>query len=196
MLLSLRAVGLLLSFLKFACATLDKDPGHGKPPYPITHRRTCVVSPSSNGTDDTPAILKAFDDCGHSGQIVLANGTFHINQIMNTTGLKDCGIDIHGTMLWSTNTTYWLANSMLFGYQNQSSAWWLGGDNIHVRGFGYGTLDGNGQTWYDFAKGVSNYPRRPQAITIWKTTNSIIEGLRLVQSQMWYVHYDLRCSHT
>lgn len=35
---------------------------------------------------------------------------------------------------WSTNITYWLANTMFFGYQNQSSVWWLGGDNIHVRG--------------------------------------------------------------
>ncbi|KAA8570045.1 hypothetical protein EYC84_002382 [Monilinia fructicola] len=97
---------------------------------------------------------------------------------MNTTGLSNCNIDIHGTLLWSTNITYWLKHSMAFGYQNQTSAWWLGGDNIKVNGYGRGTLDGNGQAWYDFVKGISNYPNRPQALTIWKTTNSAVQGLR------------------
>lgn len=76
---------------------------------------------------------------------------------------------------------------MAFGYQNQTSAWWLGGDNINVNGYGYGTLDGNGQAWYDFVKGISNYPNRPHALTIWNATNSVFKGLRFVQSQMWYV---------
>ncbi|KAM0183181.1 hypothetical protein ACHAPF_000659 [Botrytis cinerea] len=74
---------------------------------------------------------------------------------------------------------------MAFGYQNQTSAWWLGGDNINVNGYGYGTLDGNGQAWYDFVKGISNYPNRPHALTIWNATNSVFKGLRFVQSQMW-----------
>jgi galacturan 1,4-alpha-galacturonidase len=176
----LQSLLVVLPLLSFSFASPNNKYGNG-------YRKTCVVSPSLNGTDDAPAILHAFKECGNNGHIILKNGTFNINSIMNTTNLRNCDIDIHGYMLWSTNVTYWLANSMLFGYQNQSSAWWLGGDNIHVRGFGYGTLDGNGQTWYDYARGVSNYPRRPQAITIWKTTNSVIEGLRLVQSQMWYV---------
>ncbi|KAF7934929.1 uncharacterized protein EAE98_002974 [Botrytis deweyae] len=104
---------------------------------------------------------------------------------MNTTGLSNCNIDIYGTLLWSTNITYWLNHSMAFGYQNQTSAWWLGGDNINVNGYGYGTLDGNGQAWYDFVKGISNYPNRPHALTIWNATNSVFKGLRFVQSQMW-----------
>ncbi|EDN99695.1 hypothetical protein SS1G_02553 [Sclerotinia sclerotiorum 1980 UF-70] len=117
-------------------------------------RATCTVQPSLNGTDDAPAILSAFKTCGKDGTV------------------------------WSTNITYWLNQSMAFGYQNQTSAWWLGGNNINVNGYGYGTLDGNGQAWYDFVKGISNYPNRPQALTIWNTTNSVFRGLRFVQSQM------------
>lgn len=74
---------------------------------------------------------------------------------------------------------------MPVGYQNQSTAWYFGGKNIHWNGFGYGTLDGNGQVWYNFVNGVSNFPRRPHQITIWETYDSIFEGLRFVQSQMW-----------
>ncbi|QSZ32202.1 hypothetical protein DSL72_001774 [Monilinia vaccinii-corymbosi] len=148
-------------------------------------RATCTVQPSQNGTDDAPAVLSAFKTCGKDGTVVFLNDTYTINSIMNTTALSNCNIDIYGTLLWSTNITYWLNHSMAFGYQNQTSAWWLGGNNINVNGYGYGTLDGNGQAWYDFVKGVSNYPNRPQALTIWNTTNSIFKGLRFVQSQMW-----------
>jgi galacturan 1,4-alpha-galacturonidase len=59
---------------------------------------------------------------------------------------------------WSKDTKYWLEHSMPIYYQNQSTVWYLGGDNITFEGFGTGTLDGNGQTWYDLVKGVSNYP--------------------------------------
>ena len=71
------------------------------------------------------------------------------------------------------------------GYQNQSSAWLFGGDNITLNGNAYGTLDGNGQVWYDYINGTSNYPRRPHQITFTGLTNSVITGMRFVQSQMW-----------
>ncbi|KAL9625539.1 MAG: hypothetical protein Q9160_000250 [Pyrenula sp. 1 TL-2023] len=86
---------------------------------------------------------------------------------------------------WSTDISYWLNNSLPTGYQNQSSAWFFGGENVTFRGYGVGTLDGNGQAWYDFVNGQSNYPRRPHAITIFNTHNSLFDGLRFVQSQMW-----------
>lgn len=33
---------------------------------------------------------------------------------------------------------------------------------------------------------ASNYPHRPHALTGWKTRHSIFQGIRFVQSQMWY----------
>lgn len=88
---------------------------------------------------------------------------------------------------WGTNITYWLENSLPTGYQNQSSAWLFGGENIKFEGHGYGTFNGSGQAWYTFIHGVSNYPRRPHQITITNTTSSSFTGLRFLQSQMWYV---------
>ncbi|KAF8756389.1 Glycosyl hydrolases family 28, partial [Rhizoctonia solani] len=38
---------------------------------------------------------------------------------------------------------------------------------------------------YDYTKGVSNLPGKPHSLTIWKTKDSVFEGLRFVQSQMW-----------
>lgn len=62
--------------------------------------RTCVVKPSGNASiDDAPAIIDAFDKCGHNGKVVFLNETYHINTVMNTTGLKNCEVDLQGTLL-------------------------------------------------------------------------------------------------
>jgi len=145
----------------------------------------CTVIPGGGGIDDSEAILQAFNQCGQGGQIIFLNETYHIERVMNTTGLNNVQIDLHGTLLWGTNISYWLANSLPVGYQNQSSAWFLGGNNITFRGFNQGTFDGNGQVWYDFVKGASNLAGRPHALTIWKTQDSVFDGIRFVQSQMW-----------
>ncbi|KAK7723294.1 hypothetical protein SLS57_004488 [Botryosphaeria dothidea] len=149
-------------------------------------RKECVVQPGgSNATDDAVAIRQAFQECGHGGKVVFLNETYYVNSVMNTSGLEDVDIELHGKLLWSTDVHYWLNNSLPMGYQNHSTAWIFGGRNVRWQGFGYGTLDGNGQVWYDYAGSVSNYPRRPHQITIWETYDSVFEGLRFVQSQMW-----------
>ncbi|EQB49243.1 hypothetical protein CGLO_11445 [Colletotrichum gloeosporioides Cg-14] len=147
----------------------------------------CVVPANGDGSDDTPAILAAFDKCKTDGHIVFENVTYHIGQVMKTTDLNNVKIDIKGTLLWSKNTTYWLENSLPIGYQNQTTAWVLGGKHLDVNGFGYGTFDGNGQTWYDLVKGESNYPNRPHALLLDGAEDSVFEGLRFVQAQMWTV---------
>ncbi|RFU33833.1 hypothetical protein B7463_g2512, partial [Scytalidium lignicola] len=148
--------------------------------------QTCVVpAGGSESIDDAPAILQAFDECGHGGKVMFQNTTYHVNSVMNTSALQDCEIDIQGTLLWGTNITYFLNHSLPVGYQNQSTAWILGGDNIKVDGHGYGTLNGNGDAWYDFIAGASNYPGRPHALTVANSTNFSFRGVHFIRSQMW-----------
>lgn len=109
-------------------------------------RPTCIVKPAGQN-DSAPAIIKAFEDCGHNegdarGRVVFKNETYHIKSVMKTTGLRNVDIELHGTLLWDQNIPYWLNNSLPVGYQNQSSAWSFGGENVNWQGFGYGTLDG------------------------------------------------------
>ena len=83
-----------------------------------------------------------------------------------------------------------------------STAWVIGGKHLRFNGHGHGTFDGNGQVsnypvvsktmplirtqaWYDFTAGESNLPGRPHALTVANTTNSVFQGIRFVQSQMW-----------
>ncbi|KAI7003509.1 hypothetical protein KC355_g9171, partial [Hortaea werneckii] len=166
------------------------EPGDG-PPYSHdgnwpSRSKTCVVEACNdkNG-DDASSILAAFDECKEDGHIIFENTTYYVGTVMNTTGLKNVDIELRGTMLWSTDIEYWLQASLPVGFQNQTSAWHLGGEGIHFFGHGAGTLDGNGQVWYDYNHGQSNLHGRPHAITITETKDSVIEGLRFVKSQMW-----------
>ncbi|KAI8302889.1 hypothetical protein K4K59_000334 [Colletotrichum sp. SAR11_240] len=118
----------------------------------------CVVPANGDGSDDTPAILAAFDKCKTDGHIVFENVTYHIGQVMKTTDLNNVKIDIKGTLL--------------------TTAWVLGGKHLDVNGFGYGTFDGNGQTWYDLVKGESNYPSLMRScLTEQKIPSSRVFGL-------------------
>ncbi|KAG6815494.1 hypothetical protein H0H87_001272 [Tephrocybe sp. NHM501043] len=147
--------------------------------------KVCKVHPSPDGvSDDAPAIRKAFKECGRDGHIIFDDALFHIESVLQTTDLCNVVIDLPGTLLWGTNITYWRANGLEVGYQNQTTAWMLGGNKIAFNGHGTGTFDGNGQL-YDFTKGVSNLPGRPISLMITNTTNSLFEGIRFVQSQFW-----------
>ncbi|GME62216.1 Glycoside hydrolase family 28 [Neofusicoccum parvum] len=151
----------------------------------LNRRASCTIPANEDGSDDTLAILEAFDECGTNGHIIFQNTTYHIDRIMTTTGLSNTDIDIYGTLLWSENTSYWLSHSQWTGFQNGSAAWFLGGTNVTVNGHGHGTLDGNGQAWYDLVNGESNYPKRPHALAVWEASNMTFKDLRMVQSQMW-----------
>ncbi|GLB42980.1 putative glycosyl hydrolase 28 family protein [Lyophyllum shimeji] len=146
----------------------------------------CTVHPSADGvSDDAPAIRQAFDLCGRDGIIKFDPATFHVESVLQTTGLRNVIIDLPGKFLWGTNITYWRANGLPLGYINMTTAWMFGGDNILFQGHGVGTFDGNGQLWYDFTQGVSNLPGRPISFMIRNTNNSRFTGLRFVQSQFW-----------
>lgn len=62
----------------------------------------CVVPASgTNATDDAPAIVQAFEDCGKGGTITFSSDTtYYVNTVMNVTA-QDAIIDVKGTLVVS-----------------------------------------------------------------------------------------------
>ena len=131
---------LLLNTISFTTAVVDPDPAPrwvpkwqgGHPPYIHDRRATakskkCTVKSGDPSGDDTASILAAFRDCKEDGHILFKNTTYHVGKVMTTTGLKNVDIELQGTMEWSKDIPYWLNHSIGIGFQNQSSAWLLGG---------------------------------------------------------------------
>ncbi|KAG9863136.1 hypothetical protein KCV02_g24390, partial [Aureobasidium melanogenum] len=78
---------------------------------------TCIVKPAPSGKDSSANILKAFESCGQAkaglrNRIVFQNTTYNIASVLETTGLKNVDIELHGTLSWdNSNISYWLNNS-------------------------------------------------------------------------------------
>ncbi|KAF1990884.1 glycoside hydrolase family 28 protein [Aulographum hederae CBS 113979] len=156
--------------------------------YVVNNGTTCYLYPESlthsgQPVDDTPSVLQAFELCGINGTIIFTKNTFNMFQIMNTTNLLNCNVEIQGELLYSTNIPYWLSHSINVGLQNQSTAWLFGGTNITIAGGG--TINGNGQVWYTQNRNNANQPRRPITITFFNSTNLFVDSIRFIQPQFW-----------
>jgi galacturan 1,4-alpha-galacturonidase len=102
---------------------------------------------------------------------------------MDWTFLSSIDIDIQGQILFTPNTTYWQANSFKFIFQNVTSFFKLGGDDVWI--YGGGELNGNGQAWYD-AYAANIYTMRPVLIGIDGLKNSVLANLNLRYSPEYY----------
>jgi hypothetical protein len=61
--------------------------------------KTCTVkSGGSNATDDAPAIIEAFRECGQDATVVFEPTTYYVNSVMNVTWLQNVKIDLQGTL--------------------------------------------------------------------------------------------------
>lgn len=180
------AAPLFLTLLLFIFSSSHQTLG-----FVVNNGTACYLYPESlthfgQPVDDTPSILQAVELCGTNGTIIFTDHTFNINQVMDTTKLQNCDIELHGTLKWSDNIPYWLGHSYSVAYANLSTAWFLGGTNVTFRGFGKGVLDGNGQAWYDENRNNSNQPGRPIALTIYKARNLWLDGISWRQAQFWH----------
>ncbi|KAF2656991.1 glycoside hydrolase family 28 protein [Lophiostoma macrostomum CBS 122681] len=161
-------------------------PFHSGKAFPASSNRTktCTVKSSGNGTDDSPAILKAIDDCNDGGHVVFGAGEkYTIGTALDLTHLKHIDLDIQGTLQFSNDTTYWQSHSFNQTFQNATTFFQLGGEDVNV--YGGGTIDGNGQVWYDlYAANI--YVLRPILFGTIGLKGGSISDLNLRYSPQWY----------
>ncbi|KIJ37292.1 glycoside hydrolase family 28 protein [Sphaerobolus stellatus SS14] len=162
-----------------------------KDPFLVVIGNTCTVIPKGAGQDDAPTILEAFSRCGKNANIIL-NGYYVVGTLLKTIGLQNVNIQLSGTIQYTPNIAYWSPNSFFLTYQNATTFWLLGGQNLHM--FGGGTIDGNGQVWWDTfasnnnagtAGGSSTTFARPVPLTIFNSTNVLVENIHQIGSPFW-----------
>jgi galacturan 1,4-alpha-galacturonidase len=105
------------------------------------------------------------------------------SQIRSMEFTIDQAPDIQSYIQFTNDTVYWQANSFKFIFQNVTSFWKIGGTDVAV--YGGGTIDGNGQVWYDlYAANI--YTLRPVLIGIDGLHDSIFTDLVLRYSPEYY----------
>lgn len=159
-------------------------PFHAQPSP--SRNRTCVAESHNDlKTDDAENILAAVQACNNGGHVIFAEKqTYTIASPLNLTGLSSVDLDIQGTLNFpSDNLTYWQANSFDLQYQNATSFFILGGSDINV--YGWGTVQGNGQAWWDAY--VSNKKlKRPVLFAVVGLQGGSVSELKLRNSPFWH----------
>jgi galacturan 1,4-alpha-galacturonidase len=186
-----QAIGLALSF-SAAVEANDNSRSESchphKPFHPLPNtqerHRTCHVPSNDDGTDDSANILSTLKKCNNGGKIIFdADKTYTVGKAMDMTFLKHVDLDIRGTIQFTNDTDYWQANAFKQVYQNATTFFQLGGTDVNV--YGDGTIDGNGQVWYDLYA-ANALILRPILVGIIGLNGGTIGPLKLRYSPQWY----------
>lgn len=112
-----------------------------------------------------------------------ADQSYLIGKALDLTFLQHIDIDIQGYILFTNDTDYWQANAFKQIFQNATTFFQLGGEDVNV--YGGGTLDGNGQVWYDlYAEDI--YILRPVLFGTIGLHGGSISNLNLRYSPQYY----------
>ncbi|TFB02967.1 putative exopolygalacturonase X [Trichoderma ghanense] len=172
----------VLSSILWALTTMLLAGAHSLP-YP---EHTCVIPASKDGSDDSPAIRKAFDTCGRNGKVVFQKDTtYSIQSVLQLHNLKNVQVDMFGTLEYSTDVRYWILHGSYYYFQNISIAMEFSGENIVIDGHGSGTINGQGQVWYDLALGVGGLYGRPIPFCLRNVKNAVAKNFSILQSGKW-----------
>ncbi|KAI0087365.1 pectin lyase-like protein [Irpex rosettiformis] len=154
-------------------------------------RLSCKVPSLGGGRDDGPAISAAFERCGRNGKVTL-DKYYLVDSLLLTTGLDNVDIELSGFLQYSPDIAKWSPQSYFLEYQNATTFWFLSGQNIHM--YGGGTIDGNGQVWWDTfnnshnagtAGGSSRTFARPIPLTVGNASDVVIEDIWIIGSPFW-----------
>ncbi|KAJ5260528.1 Glycoside hydrolase family 28 [Penicillium angulare] len=153
-------------------------------------RRTVTIRASKNEEDDISSdFLWAIHQANHGGRLLLEKGkTYMIGTKLDLTFLDDIEVQLEGQLKFTNNITYWQANNFYYSFQKSITFWRWGGQDIKI--FGKGTLDGNGQKWYDEFSGSQildpdNTFYRPILFLTENATRVSVEGITQLNSPCW-----------
>ncbi|KAG9249750.1 pectin lyase fold/virulence factor [Emericellopsis atlantica] len=144
---------LLVSFSSLQACWPSAKPFPTLPP----RENTCFVKPSSTGgRDDSGKILAAFEECNDGGTVVF-DKEYNACSPLDRRFLKHGDVALTGTVEFCDDIEYWLPKTFEFPFQDGSSRWFWGGEDINLYGNGSGTIDGNGQALYDAQNVILSY---------------------------------------
>ncbi|KAJ5825355.1 hypothetical protein N7474_002493 [Penicillium riverlandense] len=161
-------------------------PHHPFRPLPPSHprKRTCHVPCHGDGRDDAENVLAALKECNNGGKVVFdADKEYTIGTALDMTFLKHIDLEILGTVTFTNDTDYWQAHSFKHVYQNATTFFNLGGEDVNI--YGDGELNGNGQVWYDLYA-ENNLILRPILFGVIGLHGGTIGPLKLRYSPQWY----------
>ncbi|KAL4790336.1 pectin lyase fold/virulence factor [Aspergillus venezuelensis] len=153
-------------------------------------RRTVTIRPSQNDTDDISSdFLWGIKRANHGGRLLLKKGEkYVIGKRLDLTFLDNVEVQLDGELKFTDDVPYWQENYFPYDFQNSITWWRWGGHDISI--FGSGTLNGNGQRWYNEFAGQEildpdNEYLRPILFVAENATRLSVEGITQLNSPCW-----------
>ncbi|KAK0743989.1 exo-polygalacturonase [Schizothecium vesticola] len=153
-------------------------------------RSFVTLRASANDTDDVAdELLDALKSANRGGTLYLASGSIYvIGKPLDLTFLDDIHVQLDGEIKFTNDTPFWQKNAFHHPFQNSIMFWKWGGKNIKI--FGNGTLNGNGQRWWNEFSGLEilasdNDYLRPILFYAENATNLDIRGIHFKDSPCW-----------
>ncbi|KFX97455.1 hypothetical protein V490_02779 [Pseudogymnoascus sp. VKM F-3557] len=159
------------------------------PPGPDARKKVYIPESNSDTDDRSCEFLQGLKEANHGGTLVLPAGKkFVIGRKLDLTFLDDVQVQLDGEIKFTDDIDYWQNNYFAHPFQKSISFWQWGGKDIKI--FGTGTLNGNGQKWYDGFAGLEvldpdNTYLRPILFYAQNATNLFIEGIKFTGSPIW-----------
>ncbi|KAL0952793.1 hypothetical protein HGRIS_007018 [Hohenbuehelia grisea] len=151
-----------------------------------TSAAECTVSHSNNGTDDSPSILQAFQECALNSVITFDRANYSAFTPISLTGLQNVTVRLNGNLLLPNNISR--VQHEINVTQNQASTYatpwfYFQGTDVQIIGsneFEWGQFHGFGQQWWD----IGNRTLRPQLATF-NVTNGLLRNLKVIKPVAW-----------
>lgn len=164
-------------------------------PFPYTHGKARAVSPprtkycyvpaQGNNTDDSATIYQAFQACNNGGVVALLDPQYTIAKPLDLTFLNAVDFSIQGQISFTPDITFWTGKGSTFDYTYQDARlfWQIGGKDVNI--YGGGTINGNGQIWWD--RIVTNTTlQRPILLGIMGLKGGSMSNIKLINPPNWF----------
>ncbi|KAF2674888.1 glycoside hydrolase family 28 protein [Microthyrium microscopicum] len=159
-------------------------------------RKVVTIRASADDKDDVSADFeKGLREANGGGLLHLAKGkTYMIGKKLELDWLKDVYVQLEGTIKFTNDIDYWTKTYVYHPFQKSSAFWRWGGSHIKI--FGGGTMDGNGQKWWDtfesFKKDItdpSNTFLRPVTFFAENATHLDVTDINFLNSPSWFTFF-------
>ncbi|KAF1348778.1 glycoside hydrolase family 28 protein [Delphinella strobiligena] len=155
-----------------------------------SQRRRVTIRSSENDTDDVSSdFLWGINTASHGGLLHLEKGkTYVIGTKLDLPLLDDVYVKLDGEIKFTDDIEYWQTNNFYYDFQKSITFWVWSGKCIKI--YGNGTLNGNGQAWWDQFAGLeildtSNTYLRPILFLTDNATNVEVTGITQLNSPCW-----------
>ncbi|KAF4626191.1 hypothetical protein G7Y89_g11972 [Cudoniella acicularis] len=157
---------------------------HGRSHYVSPPRtKTCYVTALGGGKDDSAGILSAAKSCNNGGNIALLDAQYTISRPLDLTFLNAVDFIIEGQVSFTPDVNYWSTNSFQYKYQDTALFWQFGGQDVNI--YGGGTLNGNGQAWWDAMASDSDVVR-PILLGLMGLKGGSVSNLKMKNPPNWF----------